>query len=314
MSIGHLKLRPARLEDTSKICDIHKSHIKKWYRRVGEEEYELPYSALSLSERWGYGGPWMSIETCAIHLNNMLLRRQYPVVAQHGRGIPGEMEAFLGREGPRYGKNLHIGLLYVKRGFTGKGIGSKLVENAVKLAVENDCDSLTVSSSQANEGFYEKCGFKMDATLVDVEAATKAHDIDIKPIQAPKNIQSLAWGMNMPVGRYQSSAYHLFEQHDAYAIPEFANCKRWTDHVAVKGIPSMFIFTEDEAERATVYGWTDGAKAGDMVFAALSLLYEKGIKYANILLSRDDYDTIAGSIDAAIKGSRSSLIYEGLIK
>ena len=307
-----IKLRHARLDDASQICDINRSHVERWYRKVDAEQYEVPYGSLSLSERWGFGGPWMSTETCSIHLNNLLLKRQLPIVAQKGEDLVGEMELFLGKEDAAIGNNLHIGLLYIRKGYTGQGIGHALVDKAFKLAAEHGCDTVTVASSQANEAFYEKCGFERSGTMVEVEAKTQPYDVDIKPLKAPMNVQSFARGKAMVIGRYQSSAFHIFELQDAYAVPEFLNSRRDTVFANICGYPSMLAFIKYDMmpQRAEVYAWTGGADTQDVISAALSLLYNDHVGYATLLLVKEDYDLMADRADAAIKGSRISLIHK----
>jgi predicted N-acetyltransferase YhbS len=311
MSSGRtLKVRHACLDDASGISDVHRSHVDGWYRILGAERYDVPYDSLSLSERWGFGGPWMSAETCAIHLNRLLLQRQLPVVAHMGEDLVGEMELFTGNEGVKYGRNMHVGLLYVKQSLTGRGIGKALVDKAFKLAAGQGCDTITVASSPQNIGFYERCGFEPCDTMVELEAMTKAYDVEIRLKKPPLNTTSYARGMPMPLGRYQSSAYHLFEMGDDYALPEFIDQKREKVFVSVNGHISMLAFTRYDTvpSKADVYGWSEGAGAEELAHAALSLLHEGGVKYANLLVARDDYYGMEGSLDAAVKGSRSTLL------
>lgn len=302
------KLRHASLGDAAEISDIHRSYVDRWYRKLDNERYEVPYGSLSLSERWGFGGPWMSVETCSVHLNNLLLQRQSPIVACEGDRPVGEMELFLGKEGAPYGGNMHIGLLYVRRGYAGQGIGTALVDKAFKLAESQGCDTITVASSQASEGFYERRGFERTGSMVELEAATKDYGVDVSPLPPPLNMWSFARGMSMPLGRYQNSAFHLFEQSDTYAIPEFLNLARNRIFMAVNSHPSMLVLVKRDDVRADVYGWSGGAGAEELAFAALSLLHDDGIKYASILLTSDDYYAMAGKLDAAVKGSRSTLL------
>jgi GNAT superfamily N-acetyltransferase len=300
-------LRYASLDDAAEIGEIHRSYVDRWYRKLDNEQYEVPYGSLSLGERWGVGGPWMSVETCSVHLNNLLLQHQLPIIAEENDGLVGEMELFLGEEGGAYGKNMHIGLLYVKRGHTGQGIGSALVDKSYKLAEDQGCDTVTVASSQANAGFYESRSFRQAGTMVELEAATKDYGVNISPLPPPLNVWSFARGMPMPLGRYQSSAFHLFEQFDACAIPEFLNLERKRVFIMVNGHPSMLVFVKHDDARADVYGWS-GSSTDELTFAALSLLHNDRVKYATILLTSDDYYAVADKLDAAVKGTRSTLL------
>jgi len=205
-----VRIRHAGLDDASGICDIHRSHIGRWYRKLGAEHADVAYEDLSIGERWGFGGPWMSVETCSIHLNNLLLQHQFPFVAEERGRIVGEMELFMGSEGPGYGKTLHIGLLYVLKSRSGRGIGSALVDKAFQFAAARKCDTVTVASAMANVGFYEKCGFSIGGRMVELDMATKAYDLDIVKMQPPLSLWAFTRGLPMPVGRYQSSAFQRF--------------------------------------------------------------------------------------------------------
>ena len=64
---GRIDVRPAALADAAAISAIHCSHVETW--RQGGEGKPAPYATLPLYERWLHGGPWMSVETCTVHLN-----------------------------------------------------------------------------------------------------------------------------------------------------------------------------------------------------------------------------------------------------
>ena len=303
-----MTIRLARLDDAAAICGIHRSYVRRWYRVIGAEQYNVGYDQLSIEERWGFGGPWMSVETCAIHLNNMLLKRHLPYVACIDGRVAGMMELYIGREGG-YGKNCHIGLLYVHEGDTGAGVGVSMIRHAREVAMEYGCDSLTVSPMPYNEAFYMKCGFILGDTMVEASVPIHRYPVDAIPMDPPLNIQSLAWGMNMAVGRLQSSAYHLFELVDDYALPSSAGIEKHTVFRYISGCQSMISWASDSTGKtACVLAWSDGADAKDLVAAALVLLGRSGIAVANLLLSRDDYDLISREIDATLVGVRATLI------
>ncbi len=304
-----ITIRPARLDDAADICVIHCSHVPRWYRRSDTEQFDVEYSSLSLEERWGFGGPWMSPETCAIHLNNLLLRHHLPFVAESEGRIVGEVELFIGRESEPCGKNCHIGLLYIHKDYAGKGIGIEMIRHARRIARDNSCDTLTVSAMPHNEAFYHKCGFTSGGTLVQLSVPVRRYPVEMSVLQPPLSQQTFTWGMRMPVGRLQSSAFHLFELSDAYALPAYANIDRRTYFLNVAGSPSMLAWESSSAGEATVYGWSAEADARDLVAAVMKHLESNGITSANILLTRDDYDSISGEMDAQLRGTRTTLVY-----
>lgn len=304
-----IHIRMARLEDAAAITSIHCSYRDRWTRTIGAEIDEVPYDMLSIAERWGFGGPWMSVETCAIHLNNMLLRRHYPMLALIGDRAVGEMEVFIGRESAPFEKNAHVGLLYVHKDFRGRGVGTALMKKAEDIAAENFCDTITVASNAPSLGFYEKCGFKRAGTLVEIEAVVRPYDVQMRPIPGQFNDGAFTWGMHMPIGRYQSSAFHLFELSDGYAIPGTLSLTKETAHITIGESRSMLAFAMDEHQsKATIFGWTQGASPGSLATAALTLLHAKGVKYANILLSFEDHEHMGHKLEATLKGSRDVLV------
>lgn len=76
------RLEIASLGDARGITEVHCSDVDKWYKWKGGKKVEASYEELSVEERFLHGGPWMSIETCAIHLNYVLNSRQYPLIAK----------------------------------------------------------------------------------------------------------------------------------------------------------------------------------------------------------------------------------------
>jgi GNAT superfamily N-acetyltransferase len=306
--MNDLRIRLARLDDAAAIADIHLSHISRWYRQIDNEQYEVSYGDLTLDERCGFGGPWASVETCAIHLNNLLLRRLLPVVAEEDGRIMAGMELFIGREEQPYGKNCHIGVLYVHKDHMGKGIGRQMVGQAIEYAKEARCDTLTVASEPACAEFYRKCGFSFHDTMVEVEAMSGDYQVDVSTVPVPISIQAFTWGMGMKIGRLQSSAYHVFEMGDDFALPSVADNRQVKSFVSVNGNLSLLSYICLQSGEAVVSAWSKGAATGDLASAALADLNRRGIHSAKMLLSKSDYDRIAGLIDARLIGSRRTLL------
>lgn len=63
-----MDIRIAKLEDTNGVVEVHCSDVEEWYHyENGQRREPDSYDNLTLKERYLHGGPWMSIETCAIH-------------------------------------------------------------------------------------------------------------------------------------------------------------------------------------------------------------------------------------------------------
>jgi hypothetical protein len=183
-----------------------------------------------------------------------------------------------------------------------------MIAQAIKYAKEARCDTLTVASALACEEFYRKCGFSFHDTMVEVGATSGDYLADVSPVPVPVSTQAFTWGMGMKIGRLQSSAYHVFEMGDNFALPSEADYQRIKSFVSVNGNLSLLSYICRPSGEAEVSAWSSGAGTGHLAFAALSDLNRRGIHSANMLLSKSDYDRIAGLIDARLMGSRRTLL------
>ncbi|OYT39357.1 MAG: GNAT family N-acetyltransferase [Desulfurococcales archaeon ex4484_58] len=155
---GEVLIRKASLEDVWGIVDVYCSGVEKWYRLVGGRKVESSYEELSIVERWSHGGPWMSVESCAVHLNYVLVNDQYPLVAVVDDKIVGELELYIGYGDELLGRHGYIDVLEVHRSYRRRGIGRALVEKAVEIAGDNGCETVAVWPDPNAIGFYEKIG------------------------------------------------------------------------------------------------------------------------------------------------------------
>ena len=168
-------VRKASLDDVKGIVDVNCSGVVKWYKEVDGKRVEASYEELSVEERWSHGGPWMSIETCSIHLNYLLINNQYPLVAEIDGRIVGELELYIGEEMGVLGKSAFIDILWVHRNYRRKGVGRALINKALQIAIENNCDTLSVWPEEKAIPFYKKVGlnkiaFKIDHVVIDLSS------------------------------------------------------------------------------------------------------------------------------------------------
>ncbi len=194
----------ASLQHVAGIVEVHRSDLqypRMWtpggWRETTPDEVDPCQWVLN-------GGPWMSIETCAIHLNNLLLNGQLPLVALEGGKVVGEAELLAGDEGQRRGLVAHLSVIKVHRDFRGRGVGRALVESAVEVTRDMGSRALTVVPEDEAKGFYRATGFRPEEGWVEV-------DVSPNDLPEPKMEAELASpdledfeGMELVVGRYQS--------------------------------------------------------------------------------------------------------------
>ena len=175
------RIRIASLDDVKDIVEVYCSSISRWIRYINGREVEARYDDLTIAERWSHGGPWMSTETCAIHINNLLVNNQYPLVAEFDGKIVGELELYIGEEKGIIGKCGHIDVLEVHKNYRRRGIGKALVNKAIEIAKEHECDTVAVWPAKEAVEFYRKCGISRIAyNIVHVEIGLNKINIEIQ--------------------------------------------------------------------------------------------------------------------------------------
>lgn len=236
-----LRIRKATLDDVNGIVDVH---------TAGEE-----LSSLSVGERYLRGGPWMSVETCSIHINALLLENQLPAVAELDGRIVGETEAFFSREllGGKTRRIAHLDVIEIHPDFRGRGIGRALVEFIEQSA--EGFELLTVQPDEDALGFYRKLGFDellYGGLLVEVPAE-EFEPAEVKPLQffPWEAVESL----ELVAGRFQSSYDMWFSSfRDVFAdVHELGEAgKVGSSYYALKPLPgrpgkaSLFLWGREE--------------------------------------------------------------------
>ncbi|RLG84639.1 MAG: GNAT family N-acetyltransferase [Thermoprotei archaeon] len=176
-----VEIRLASLDDVKGIVEVYCSDVDKWYKFINGRKIEARYEDLSIIDKSSHGGPWMSIETCSIHLNYVLISNQYPLVALLNDRVVGELELYIGYEQGLLGKTGFIDVLQVHKDYRGQGIGRSLIMKARDICIKHDCDTLSVWPEKNVIDFYKKCG------LNDVAYNIYHIEIDLGRVGEAKN-------------------------------------------------------------------------------------------------------------------------------
>lgn len=227
-------IRPATLADAAAISIVHCSTVDEWrdpYTRQPADE-----ATLDLFGRWYNGGDWMNVETCAIHLNGLLLDGHLPLVAEADGVIVGEAEYFINREPAPFGPHLHLSVLYIHRDWQGQGIGRALVEAGVGHARALGCHALTTQPEPEMTGFYQRLGFQPWLRAKEMQTATQAAALPtLTPIshdsEPPEHLA-------LRIGRYQCGVQGWETLWPSLAIPELKVLRRSAWRGELDGAPS----------------------------------------------------------------------------
>jgi len=108
----------------------------------------------------------MSVETCAIRVNNLLTNHQYPLVAEVDGKIVGELELILGFDSGILHDTAFIDVMVVHKQYRRRGVGRALLKKAKDIGLEKGCDTISVWPEKNAFQFYKKCGIEKEAYRV----------------------------------------------------------------------------------------------------------------------------------------------------
>ena len=289
-----MEIRYGRLEDTAGITEVHCSDVDEWHHyKNGKRTVKATYEELSILERYLHGGPWMSVESCAVHLNSLLLEGNIIAVAEIDGKIVGEAELLISEEMVNGEPHMvgHVDVIEVHRDFRKRGIGRALMEFLEKTARERGCDMLTVTPEERALPFYAKLGI----TEVIHRGIMVDFNLEEFPSRGVKvRSRGLEWEelrrKEMLLGRFQSSYDHWFTA--------------FRDRTA--GVDDRLYFESGKfgetlyilessffgGDIATVYAWGNNALEALLILG--SRARKAGFKKLRTLIRERDYESVKG--------------------
>ncbi|MGA7923213.1 MAG: GNAT family N-acetyltransferase [Thermoplasmata archaeon] len=204
-----MRVRDATLGDAPAITTVHTSNVEHWVRTSpSSSPTELSYGELSVAERFAHGGPWMSVETCAIHLNQLLLAGQSALVVEdESGGVQGELEILTHDEVP-WGRTSHFSVVYVERTHHRQGFGGALLRAGLARSRAEEAVLSTVVPALGVDGFYRRWGFdrtvarlqEVEIPVGEAQPAARGTECRPGPLPAYEHLARLPFVL----GRYQS--------------------------------------------------------------------------------------------------------------
>jgi hypothetical protein len=111
---------------------------------------------MTLFERWLIGGPWASVEMCAVHIANLLRGSDgFPLVAEIEGRVGAEAEVFIGYEPEPFGHHINIARLAVRANYGGEGLDSARLKYIQQIAEAIRCKRVTVAHGEPDAALYE---------------------------------------------------------------------------------------------------------------------------------------------------------------
>lgn len=289
----HVEIKLAVLDDVKGIVDVYCSSIVRWVKRIDGKEIIVRYEDLSIVERWVHGGPWMSVETCAIHLNYLLTWDQYPLIALINNRVVGELELYIGYEEGLLGNHGFIDVLEVHRDFRRRGIGRELVKKAIEVSSERECETIAVWPNPEAIDFYKKCdisdiAFRVKHVRLDLSNAKSLDPRQFKTDEFPKNYDSLKnWVFVTP--RIETSFVAWIKSQWDYAVEE--NIVEYFEALLPEyGVALILESLWLNRSEASLYLWVkDSDFIPQAIEIAMSIAKHKGFNTLKLLVSEEIY-------------------------
>jgi GNAT superfamily N-acetyltransferase len=284
-------VREATLDDVQEIVSVYVTNP--------DRPFDRPVQRLSLAECYSYGGPWMSVETCAIHLNNMLAWGYTPLVVDEGGRVIAETEFYVGPDVPPLGRTLDISVLYVHAARQRRGAGSMLVEAMIDRAGEAKCDRITVNTGPESQGFYRRFGFghALDLQMIRCDVPGETDSCACEPY-APRAFEAQPGG-TLWIGRTLSPAQKWreivdqIERRDAILPRDAGRPMPVGISSSEKGFTGFLVPQWGNPARAQVYCWAERVTE-EMVSALLARARQAGYSEAHMLCHPEVVEMVAG--------------------
>ena len=291
-----INVRLATLADTQAITEIHKSDVQRW-ERVGADGALLPtpYESLSLYERWQHGGPWMSIEMCAVHLHRLLSGAGIPLVAEVDGEVLAEAEVYENFEPSPYGHYLDLSIIVTRNDHQREGLGTALIGYIIDMARLMKCERVTVTNALARD-FYLAHHFRHTRTTRGIRFASQQGRVIYQATQLTDRNYEQIQGWHMPLGRYQSSRQEwdrIFPQQWSAGVPELTNIAAAQVKLSVAGHNALIAVRDsDEVDSQPGDGrlvcWSAKVLTGHLISAIRDWGFRNGYQHLASLVDEAD--------------------------
>ncbi len=292
--MNSIHMRGAALDDTHAISALFRSHIAVWQRlNAGGQVEDVTYDSLSIYDRWMHGGPWMSVETAAIHLSHLLRGAGIPLVVEAEGKIAAYAEVYRGTEPDPFGDHLHLAQVMVHPDFANAGLQDVILNDVLeqaRIARVHRVTANCVANDVQNEALYARHGMTVLSRIRRYNLPAKSGQGFYKVVDHLEDDAAQVSNWFMPVGRLGSSRqqWETLWPQTWYAIAEMR--ERPTHHInfSASGQEAL-IYCQQQlyVPRAVeIYMWSPKPLTVQLLTALRDWTHREG--YRTLVLSVND--------------------------
>jgi hypothetical protein len=295
--MASIQVRAAALNDTAAICTLWQSYISVWQRVNSQGKVEdVPHETLTIYERWLHGGPWMSIETAAIHLSHLLRGAGMSLVVEHEGQILGYAEAYHGVEPAPYGDHLHLAHLLVQ---DGEGFEDAVITYLLEQARASKRQRLTaqcIGNDLDTQALYSRHGMQPIARWSRYSLPAKSGQGFYKVVEQPNENAAQINNWFMPVGRLGSARqqWETLWPHTWDALPEIVARRTQRVYFSAAGQEALLCCQQGlyAPRNADIYLWSPKPLTGQMLTALRDWTHREGYRTLVMFTANDTAATL----------------------
>jgi GNAT superfamily N-acetyltransferase len=260
--MSQITVRQATLADAASITALYNATIPTWTRRTADgQSVPVDYDDMTLFERWLIGGPWASVEMCAVHIANLLRGSDgFPLVAEIEGRVGAEAEVFIGYEPEPFGHHINIARLAVRANYGGEGLDSALLKYIQQIAEAIRCKRVTVAHGEPDAALYEHQHFNRANTGQRIVIRAQEGRVFYQASELKTFDPAQIAGWHMPLGRYQNARQEWDRVLPGFwnSVPEIVEPESARLHMTVTGQEAYALMQQDryQPERVQAFVWS----------------------------------------------------------
>lgn len=304
--MNSIHVRGAGLDDTEAISALFRRQIAVWQRlNASGTVDDVSYNALTIYERWLHGGPWMSVETAAIHLSHLLRGAGIPLVMEADGTVAAYAEVYRGVEPEPFNDHYHLAQVIVHPDFANQGLHDVLLTDVLEQAriarlahVTANC----IANDAQTQSLYSRHNLTPVSRISRYNLPAKSGQGFYKVVEHLSDNPRQIANWFMPVGRLGSARqqWETLWPQTWYAIAEIRDRRTHRLQFSASGQEAL-IFCQQQLynpRAVEVYMWSPKPLTVQLLTALRDWTHREGYRTLVMGVNADTAKVLGGEAEA----------------